>query len=163
MPSPPRPVRGRGFTAILQLQLSPLRLCLSPLVETPSHDLGNAAALRPNMLPLIQSNLDRFVPSATATGHPSSLDAPLEEESRVEIVELFSRPNSPSAKSVSNAASSLLALWNASSATLPAATSVESTAPVVSNEMTASVIIVHQEEQFESVPAHLPSVPIQPD
>ncbi len=85
----------------------------------------------------------------------------MEEESRVEIVELFSHPNSPSAESVSNAASSLLDLWNASSTASAPTASVEPTALVVSNEPTALVIVVYQEEQFESAPAHPPSVPIR--
>ncbi len=161
MPPPIGPGRGRRFTTAPRQRSLPLQLCLSPLVEIPGHDLDNAIALRLIMLPLIQSNLDHSIPSAAVTGHPSSLDEPLEEESRVKIVELFSCPSSPFAESVSNAASSLLALQNDSSATSPPAASVELTTPVVSNEPTTLVIIVYQEEQFESAPIHLPLVPIQ--
>ncbi len=63
--------------------------------------------------------------------------------------------------SVSDAASSLLALRNASSAMLPSAASSEPTALVISNEPTALVVVIHQEEQFESAPARPPLVPIQ--
>ncbi len=160
MPPPIGPGRGHGFTAAPRQQSSPPRLRLSPLVESPGCDFNNTITARPTTLPLTRSNSDHSVSSTAVTGCLSPLDESMEEESRVEIIKLHSCQSSPSDVSALDAASSLLALRNASSAMLPSIASCEPTALVISNELTASVIVIHQTEQYKSAPVHPPLVPI---
>ncbi len=87
-------------------------------------------------LPLLQ-------PATAATGHASPLD---------KLMELFSCPSSPHSSSVSDAASTLLALRNALPAVLPSAASSEPIVPV---------LIINRMKEFASTPVCPSPVPIQ--
>ncbi len=109
---------GNSYTTYQLLpSFEALRSQLLPPASTPDTYVprlllpGVNHALAPRPLTLIQSAVDRFFSSSDLTGPAPSLLAPIEEESRVEIVELFncpSRPSTPLSVSAPDAASTFL-------------------------------------------------------